>query len=81
MGQYARLISRHTQSCTLQHHPRVPVMPQLKCARMKRLSLCISEKAPEQVAAPHSLNGKKNAPIISPYPNNILCTFQMETTA
>ncbi len=24
---------------------------------------------------------KKNAPIISPYPNNILCTFQMETTA
>ncbi len=34
-------------------------MPQLKRTRMKRLSLCISEKAPEQVAAPHSLNGKK----------------------
>lgn len=34
-------------------------MPQLKRAGMKRLSLCISEKDSEQVAAPHSLNSKK----------------------
>lgn len=57
MGQYARLISRHSQSCTVQH--RVPVMPQLKRARMRRLSPCISENALEQVAAPRSLNSKK----------------------